>query len=158
MIPPFRIAAIPGDGIGKEVLPEGLRVLNAAAERFGFALELREIEWANCDYYVAHGRMMPDDWKEQLAGFDAIYFGAVGWPATVPDHISLWGSLLKFRREFVEELGATRLVHGYAGDAAAVVAVPTGATDPETTEARVVAQAPAVHLFSRSSGRSLRSR
>jgi tartrate dehydrogenase/decarboxylase/D-malate dehydrogenase len=100
MIPTFRIAAIPGDGIGKEVLPEGLRVLNAAAERFGFALELREIEWASSDYYLAHGQMMPDDWKQQLAGVDAIYFGAVGWPATVPDHVSLWGSLLKFRREF----------------------------------------------------------
>jgi tartrate dehydrogenase/decarboxylase/D-malate dehydrogenase len=100
MIPTFRIAAIPGDGIGKEVLPEGLRVLNAAAERFGFALDLREIEWASCDYYLAHGQMMPDDWKQQLAGVDAVYFGAVGWPATVPDHVSLWGSLLKFRREF----------------------------------------------------------
>jgi tartrate dehydrogenase/decarboxylase/D-malate dehydrogenase len=57
------------------------------------------MEWASCDY-VRHGKMMPDDWREQLQGFDAIYFGAVGWPDTVPDHISLWGSLLKFRREF----------------------------------------------------------
>jgi tartrate dehydrogenase/decarboxylase/D-malate dehydrogenase len=96
----FRIAAIPGDGIGKEVLPEGLRVLRAAAERFGFALELREIEWASCDWYARHGQMMPDDWKRQLEGIDAVYFGAVGWPATVPDNVSLWGSLLKFRREF----------------------------------------------------------
>jgi tartrate dehydrogenase/decarboxylase/D-malate dehydrogenase len=100
MTPTFRIAAIPGDGIGKEVLPEGLRVLNAAAERFGFALEIREIEWASCDWYAQHGQMMPDDWKEQLQGVDAVCFGAVGWPATVPDHVSLWGSLLKFRREF----------------------------------------------------------
>ena len=100
MNPTFRIAVIPGDGIGKEVIPEGVRVLNAAARRFGFALECRDIEWASCDYYAEHGQMMPDDWKEQLRGFDAIYFGAVGWPATVPDHISLWGSLLKFRREF----------------------------------------------------------
>ncbi|HEX2541267.1 MAG TPA: tartrate dehydrogenase [Caldimonas sp.] len=100
MTPTFRIAAIPGDGIGKEVLPEGLRVLDAAAERFGFELEIREIEWASCDWYAHHGQMMPDDWKEQLQGIDAVYFGAVGWPATVPDHISLWGSLLKFRREF----------------------------------------------------------
>jgi tartrate dehydrogenase/decarboxylase/D-malate dehydrogenase len=96
----FRIAAIPGDGIGKEVMPEGLRVLNAAAERFGFALDVREIEWASCNWYARHGQMMPDDWKRQLAGVDAIYFGAVGWPATVPDNVSLWGSLLKFRREF----------------------------------------------------------
>ena len=74
--------------------------MKAAAERFGFELEIREIEWASCDWYAQHGQMMPDDWKQQLEGFDAIYFGAVGWPATVADNVSLWGSLLKFRREF----------------------------------------------------------
>ena len=95
MTPTFRIAAIPGDGIGKEVMPEGLRVLRSAAKRFGFTLDIRPVEWASCDYYQAHGSMMPDDWKEQLRGVDAIYFGAVGWPAAVPDHVSLWGSLLK---------------------------------------------------------------
>ncbi|HET9643126.1 MAG TPA: tartrate dehydrogenase [Burkholderiaceae bacterium] len=100
MTPIFRVAAIPGDGIGKEVMPEGLRVLNAAVERFGFALDIRHIDWASCDWYAQHGQMMPDDWKQQLAGIDAIYFGAVGWPASVPDNVSLWGSLLKFRREF----------------------------------------------------------
>ena len=100
MTPIFRIAAIPGDGIGKEVMPEGLRVVEAAAERFGFELEIRRIDWASCDWYAQHGQMMPDDWKDQLAGVDAVYFGAVGWPATVPDNVSLWGSLLKFRREF----------------------------------------------------------
>ena len=100
MTPTFRIAAIPGDGIGKEVMPEGLRVLRAAAKRFGFTLDIRPINWASCDYYQAHGSMMPDDWKEQLRGVDAMYFGAVGWPAAVPDHVSLWRSLLKFRREF----------------------------------------------------------
>lgn len=100
MIPVFRIAAIAGDGIGKEVLPEGLRVVKAAAERFGFELEIREIEWASCDWYLQHGQMMPEDWKQQLEGVDAIYFGAVGWPAAVADNVSLWGSLLKFRREF----------------------------------------------------------
>ena len=100
MNPVFRIAAIAGDGIGKEVLPEGLRVIRAAAERFDFELEIRRIEWASCDWYAQHGQMMPDDWKQQLEGFDAIYFGAVGWPATVADNVSLWGSLLKFRREF----------------------------------------------------------
>ncbi|BDI05734.1 tartrate dehydrogenase [Sphaerotilus microaerophilus] len=97
---PYQIAVIPGDGIGKEVMPEGLRVLRAAAARFGIALALREIEWASCDWYQVHGEMMPADWKAQLQGCDALLFGAVGWPATVPDHISLWGSLLKFRREF----------------------------------------------------------
>jgi tartrate dehydrogenase/decarboxylase / D-malate dehydrogenase len=95
-----KIAVIPGDGIGKEVMPEGLRVLQAAARRFGFVLDLKPIEWASCDYHQQTGQMMPDDWKSQLQGMDAIYFGAVGWPDTVPDHVSLWGSLLKFRREF----------------------------------------------------------
>jgi tartrate dehydrogenase/decarboxylase / D-malate dehydrogenase len=96
----FRIAAVPGDGIGKEVMPEGLRVLESAAGRFGIDLQFKHIDWASCDYYAKTGQMMPDDWKAQLEGMDAIYFGAVGWPATVPDHVSLWGSLLKFRREF----------------------------------------------------------
>ena len=96
----FRIAVIPGDGIGREVMPEGLRVLEAAAQRFELQLEYRHIEWASCDHYERTGSMMPGDWKTQLAGIDAIYFGAVGWPATVPDHVSLWGSVLKFRREF----------------------------------------------------------
>ena len=96
----YNIAVIPGDGIGKEVMPEGLRVLDAAASRFGIRLAYKHIEWASCDYYAATGKMMPDDWKAQLSGMDAIYFGAAGWPATVPDHVSLWGSLLKFRREF----------------------------------------------------------
>ncbi|MDE2289133.1 MAG: tartrate dehydrogenase [Burkholderiales bacterium] len=100
MTKPFRIAVLPGDGIGKEVMPEGLRVLRAAAERFGIALELTHFDWASCDYYAATGKMMPDDWKALLQPMDAIYFGAVGWPDIVPDHISLWGSLLKFRREF----------------------------------------------------------
>ena len=96
----FRIAVIPGDGIGREVMPEGLRALDAAADRFDLQLQYTHIDWASCDYYAKHGQMMPENWKEQLSGMDAIYFGAVGWPATVPDHISLWGSLIKFRREF----------------------------------------------------------
>ena len=95
-----KIAVIAGDGIGKEVMPEGLRVLEVAIRKFGLDLEFIPFDWAHCDYYLEHGKMMPDDWFEQLKGFDAIYFGAVGWPASVPDHISLWGSLLKFRREF----------------------------------------------------------
>ncbi|AEK60152.1 tartrate dehydrogenase [Collimonas fungivorans] len=110
----FSIALIAGDGIGKEVMPEGLRVVQAAAKRFDIQLELKVIDWASCDYYAAHGQMMPDDWKDQLAGCDAIYFGAVGWPATVPDHVSLWGSLLKFRREFDQyiNLRPVRLFEG----------------------------------------------
>ncbi|SAK78815.1 tartrate dehydrogenase [Caballeronia hypogeia] len=96
----YRIAVIPGDGIGKEVMPEALRALDAVSKRFDIALEYRHIEWASCDYYAQHGQMMPDDWKAQLQDADAILFGAVGWPDTVPDHVSLWGSLIKFRREF----------------------------------------------------------
>lgn len=109
-----RVAVIAGDGIGKEVMPEGLRVLQAASERFGFQLELHHFEWASCDYYLQTGQMMPDDWKAQLESMDAIYFGAVGWPETVPDHISLWGSLLKFRREFDQyiNLRPVRLFEG----------------------------------------------
>jgi tartrate dehydrogenase/decarboxylase / D-malate dehydrogenase len=109
-----RIAVIPGDGIGKEVAPEGVRVLQAAAERFGIALELTPVAWASCDYHQQHGQMMPDDWKQQLASMDAIYFGAVGWPDTVPDNVSLWGSLLKFRREFDQyiNLRPVRLFEG----------------------------------------------
>ncbi len=110
----LKIAIIPGDGIGKEVMPEGLRALNAAAERFGFDMDLAHFEWASCDYYQRHGDMMPADWKAQLSGMDAIYFGAVGWPDLVPDHISLWGSLLKFRREFDQyiNLRPVRLFEG----------------------------------------------
>jgi tartrate dehydrogenase/decarboxylase/D-malate dehydrogenase len=96
----YRIAVIPGDGIGKEVVPEGLRVLEAAARTYGFSLELHQFDFASCDYYAKHGQMMPDDWKPQIEKHDAIFFGAVGWPALVPDHISLWGSLIQFRREF----------------------------------------------------------
>jgi len=95
-----RIAAIPGDGIGKEVMPEALRVLDVTARRFGFELQAIPVAWASCDHHAQTGQMMPDDWKAQLQGMDALLFGAVGWPATVPDHVSLWGSLLKFRREF----------------------------------------------------------
>ena len=110
----FKIAAIPGDGIGKEVMPEGLRVLNAVAKRFGIGLEVTPIEWASCDWFAKTGQMMPDDWKAQIGGMDALLFGAVGWPALVPDHVSLWGSLLKFRREFDQyiNLRPARLFEG----------------------------------------------
>lgn len=110
----YKIAAIAGDGIGKEVLPEGLRVLDAVSRRFGIELAFTHIDWASCDYYQKTGQMMPDDWRERLQPMDAIYFGAVGWPATVPDHISLWGSLLKFRREFDQyiNLRPVRLFEG----------------------------------------------
>jgi tartrate dehydrogenase/decarboxylase/D-malate dehydrogenase len=111
---PHRIAAIAGDGIGTEVMPEGLRALDAACRRFGIAVQIDEFDFANCAYFARHGQMMPDDWKDQIGGHDAIFFGAVGWPATVPDHVSLWGSLLKFRRDFDQyvNLRPARLMPG----------------------------------------------
>ncbi len=111
-----RIAVIPGDGIGSEVVPEGIRVLDAAARRFAIDLRYDGFDFASCDYYARHGQMMPDDWKEQIGGHDAIFFGAVGWPEKVPDHISLWGSLLLFRREFDQyvNLRPVRLMPGVA--------------------------------------------
>jgi len=95
-----RIAVIAGDGIGTEVMPQGVEVLNSVARRFDFALDFTHFDFASAAYYVEHGAMLPPDWHETLSGFDAIYFGAVGWPEVVPDHISLWGSLLQFRRAF----------------------------------------------------------
>ena len=95
-----RIAIIAGDGIGTEVMPEGIRALEATAKRFNIDLEFTTFEFGSCDYYLEHGKMLPDDWFEQLKGFDALFYGAVGWPDKVPDHISLWGSLLQFRRQF----------------------------------------------------------
>jgi tartrate dehydrogenase/decarboxylase/D-malate dehydrogenase len=93
-----RIAVIAGDGIGMEVVPEGQRVLEAAARKFGFALEWDEKPWS-CEYYRKHGRMMPEDGLAQIRGHDAIFLGAVGFPG-VPDHVSLWGLLIPIRREF----------------------------------------------------------
>ena len=97
---PMNIAVIPGDGIGKEVMPEGVRVLQSVAKRFGLDFNFTHHDFACADYYQEHGRMMPVNWKEQLKDNDAIFFGAVGWPAVLPDHESLWQSLLLFRREF----------------------------------------------------------
>ena len=96
----YKIATIAGDGIGKEVMPEGIKVLKETAKKHQFNIQFDEFDFASCDYYEKNGKMLPDDWKEKISGHDAIYFGAVGDPSKVPDHISLWGSLLKFRREF----------------------------------------------------------
>ena len=109
-----RIAVIAGDGIGPEVMPEGVRAVTAAASKHGIGLEFEHFDWACADYYLKHGRMMPEDWFDRLKGFDAIYFGAVGWPQVVPDHISLWGSLIQFRRGFDQyvNLRPARLMPG----------------------------------------------
>ncbi|CAM8672263.1 tartrate dehydrogenase [Sphingobium sp.] len=110
----YAISVIPGDGIGKEVMPEGIRVLERAASLYGFSIDQKWQDFACCDYYAKHGQMMPDDWKAQIGKPDAIFFGAVGWPDTVPDHISLWGSLLQFRREYDQyvNLRPVRLMPG----------------------------------------------
>lgn len=94
----YCIATIPGDGIGKEVVPEGIRVLEAAAQKAGFRLDWHQFPWS-CEYYQKTGRMMPEHGLEKLRGFDAIFLGAVGFPG-VPDHVSLWGLLIPIRRAF----------------------------------------------------------
>jgi len=91
----YRVAVIPGDGIGKEVVPEGVRALEAGAKKFGFEVRQDWFDFASYDYYAKHDRMMPEDWKDKIGQHDAIFFGAVGWPAKIPDHISLWGSLIQ---------------------------------------------------------------
>ena len=95
-------------------MPEGLRVVQAAASRFGIDLQFDYFDFSSWDYCERHGKMLPDDWKDQIGGHDAIYFGAVGWPEKIPDHVSLWGSLLLFRREFDQyvNLRPARLMPG----------------------------------------------
>lgn len=111
----YRVAVIPGDGIGPEVVPEGVRVLKAAADRYGFRVEVTEFPWG-CAYYLAHGRMMPPDGLDRLRSFDAILMGAVGDPQ-VPDHVSLWGLLLRIRKgfELYVNLRPVRLLEGVPG-------------------------------------------
>ncbi len=94
----YRIAVIPGDGIGREVVPEGMRVLDAAASRYGFTIRWDSFPWS-CETYRATGRMMPPDGLDRIAEHDAIFLGAVGFPG-VPDHVSLWGLLIPIRRRF----------------------------------------------------------
>jgi len=109
-----RIAVIAGDGIGTEVMPESLLVLDAAARKFGIDLQFDHFDFSSWNYFEKHGQMLPDDWKDQIGGHDAIFFGAVGMPDKIPDHISLWGSLLLFRREFDQyiNLRPARLMPG----------------------------------------------
>jgi tartrate dehydrogenase/decarboxylase/D-malate dehydrogenase len=108
----YKIAVIPGDGIGKEVVPEGLRVLEAAARRYDLKLACTHFDWS-CETYFKTGKMMPDDGLAQLRPFDAIFLGAVGYPG-VPDHISLWGLLIPIRRVFEQyvNLRPVRLLRG----------------------------------------------
>ena len=107
------IAVIAGDGIGKEVMPEGVRALDAAARKFGIDLHFDYFDWS-CDNYDKHGYWMPPDWRDKIGGHEAIFFGATGWPAIVPDHKSLWDSLINFRRVFDQyvNLRPVRLMPG----------------------------------------------
>ena len=108
----LNIALIPGDGIGREVVPEGVRVLEALASRYGFAVKFEAFPYG-CEYYLKHGVMMPADGLEQLSGFDSILLGAVG-DRKVPDHVSLWGLLIPIRRHFQQyvNLRPVRLLPG----------------------------------------------
>ncbi len=108
----YKIATIPGDGIGKEVVPEGIRVLEAAGRKFDISFEWDEKDWS-CEYFAENGRMMPEDGIEQISKHDAIFLGAVGFPG-VPDHVSLWGLLMPIRRRFEQyvNLRPIRLVPG----------------------------------------------
>ena len=108
----YKIAVIEGDGIGREVVPEGLRVLEAAGRRFGIDFSWQHFDWS-CERYLKTGRMMPEDGLDQLRAFDAIILGAVGYPG-VPDHISLWGLLIPIRRAFEQyvNLRPVRLLPG----------------------------------------------
>ena len=108
----YKVAVIPGDGIGKEVVPEGQKVLEAAARKHGFALDWQHFDWS-CDRFLKSGEFMPKDGIDQLRGFDAIYLGAVGWPG-IPDHVSLWGLLIPIRRSFEQyvNLRPVRLLQG----------------------------------------------
>jgi tartrate dehydrogenase/decarboxylase/D-malate dehydrogenase len=108
----YKIAVIPGDGIGKEVIPEGIRVLEAAGRRFDIGFTWDSFPWS-CETYAQSGRMMPDDGIEQLKSYDAIFLGAVGFPG-VPDHVSLWGLLIPIRREMQQyvNLRPVRLLKG----------------------------------------------
>src|SRR5579872_4585994 len=108
----YRIAVIAGDGIGREVVPEGMRVLEAAARRHNFELAWKEFDWS-CETYLNSRRMMPEDGLQQLRPFDAVFLGAVGHPR-VPDHVSLWGLLIPIRRGFRQyvNLRPVRLLPG----------------------------------------------
>ncbi|CAG9169996.1 tartrate dehydrogenase [Cupriavidus pampae] len=110
----YKIAVIPGDGIGTEVMPEGIRAMDAVARRFGIDFQWDHFDFSSYAYFEKHGKMLPDDWFDTLTKYDAIYFGAVGWPAKMADHVSLWGSLLQFRRSFDQyvNLRPVRLLPG----------------------------------------------
>jgi tartrate dehydrogenase/decarboxylase/D-malate dehydrogenase len=122
-----RIAVIPGDGIGTEVMPEGVRVIDAAARRFGFSLTFDHFDWS-CERMVARGAWMPSDWKDRIGGHDAVFFGATGMPSLVPDHVSLWSSLIAIRQGF-DQYANVRPVRLMPGIRSPLVGVSVGDID-----------------------------
>ena len=110
----YQIATIPGDGIGKEVIPESVKILNAIADKCGFQLKFKNHDYS-CEYFKKYGKMMPEDGLERLRDSDSIFLGAVGYPG-VPDHISLWGLLIPIRRNFQQyvNLRPVKLLKGVA--------------------------------------------
>ena len=126
----YKIAVIPGDGIGREVIPVGQQAIEAAATRFDFEVRWQEFDWS-CKRYTETGRMMPEDGIDQLKEFDAIYLGAVGFPG-VPDHVSLWGLLIPIRREMDQyaNIRPVRLLKG--------IKSPLAGRDPEDIDFVVV--------------------
>jgi len=126
----LKLAVIPGDGIGQEVVPQSLKVLEAISEiHGGLKFEYEEFPYS-CDYYLKHGTMMPDEGLDKLSQFDSIFLGAVGDINKVPDHISLWGLLIKLRREFQQEINVrpAKLLKG----------VPSKLSDPKDFDLMVV--------------------
>jgi tartrate dehydrogenase/decarboxylase/D-malate dehydrogenase len=122
----YRIAVIPGDGIGREVVPEGIRVLEAAGRRFRIDFDWTWLDWS-CQRFAETGRMMPEGGLDEIRGHDAIFLGAVGWP-TVPDHVSLWGLLIPIRREF-QQYANVRPVRLFPGIAPRVTGFAPGEID-----------------------------
>ena len=110
----YRVALLPGDGIGKETVPEGVKVLEAVGRKFNIEFAFQDFDWS-CERFAKTGRMMPEDGIDRLTEFDALFLGAVGWPG-VPDHVSLWGMLIPIRREFQQyiNLRPVRLLEGVA--------------------------------------------
>src|SRR2546423_11605689 len=136
-----KIALIPGDGIGKEVVPAAARVLDVVGKKFGFDFEWKTFDWS-CETYTRTGRMMPEDGLEQLRQFESIFLGAVGFPG-VPDHVSLWGLLIPIRRGFHQYITPRpgRLLGGVrpprAGAGPADIAILTRAANNDARTSRI---------------------
>ena len=134
----YRIAVIPGDGIGKEVVPEGIRVLDAVGRKFRLEFAWDHYPWS-CETYAQEGYMMPPDGLETISEHDGIFLGAVGFPG-VPDHISLWGLLIPIRRQFQQyiNLRPVRVMEGMTS--------PLRDRGPEDIDFYVVRELSLIHI------------